>query len=224
LTSLADAYRNKFLKPVVEDFLFDKVFDKIRYNNVRLITPNGISYARLIIFFVAAYVGVVFQAYLTAFSLMLASVIMDILDGSLARHWKMVSKLGAYLDPIADKVCIVFWIIYPSFWIQSATLTEPTILSVVAVSVTVAETILFTIAIIKLLIIDNPRSGLVVTKDGSNDYGKTKMVIESVAVLMTLLAMHFTINLDYLAPVFAASLGYAVLSINGHIKSIKKRA
>ena len=43
----------------------------------------------------------------TAFFIFLAASITDIVDGYLARRFSMTSALGAYLDPIADKLFLV---------------------------------------------------------------------------------------------------------------------
>lgn len=42
-----------------------------------------------------------------ALAIFLAASITDFVDGYLARHFGMVSRLGAYLDPIADKLFLV---------------------------------------------------------------------------------------------------------------------
>ena len=45
-------------------------------------------------------------AYGLAFVLYALICITDYLDGWLARRWKIVSRLGAFLDPIADKIMV----------------------------------------------------------------------------------------------------------------------
>lgn len=42
----------------------------------------------------------------TATALLLAAALTDVLDGILARRWAASSRLGAYLDPLADKVLL----------------------------------------------------------------------------------------------------------------------
>lgn len=46
------------------------------------------------------------QSYALAIAIFLAATITDILDGHLARRRKQVSKFGALLDPIADKLLV----------------------------------------------------------------------------------------------------------------------
>lgn len=68
--------------------------------------PNLITITR--IFLVPAIVWLLFaEAYLPAFVLFLLAGLSDALDGFLAKHFDWRSELGAYLDPLADKVLLV---------------------------------------------------------------------------------------------------------------------
>tara|TARA_Y100000748_G_C15327382_1_gene422619 strand:+ start:10 stop:555 length:546 start_codon:yes stop_codon:yes gene_type:complete len=48
------------------------------------------------------------DSYFLAFALFLAASITDFFDGYLARKYNAVSQIGEILDPIADKILIVF--------------------------------------------------------------------------------------------------------------------
>lgn len=52
--------------------------------------------------------ALIFDAYLLALLFFLAASISDFLDGKLARRYNVESSLGATLDPIADKILILF--------------------------------------------------------------------------------------------------------------------
>ncbi len=68
--------------------------------------PNLITIAR--IFLVPAIVWLLFNHdYLWAFVLFLVAGLSDALDGFLAKQFNLRSELGAYLDPLADKVLLV---------------------------------------------------------------------------------------------------------------------
>ena len=61
-------------------------------------------FAGPIIFFLALF----YDAYLIALLLFLVASFSDFLDGKLARSYSVESTLGAILDPIADKILILF--------------------------------------------------------------------------------------------------------------------
>ncbi len=68
--------------------------------------PNAISFARLLS--VPVFIWLVLTERLeAAFWLFVAAGISDAVDGILAKRLKMRTELGAYLDPIADKVLLV---------------------------------------------------------------------------------------------------------------------
>ena len=48
------------------------------------------------------------EGYLLAFTLFFVAGITDFFDGYLARKYKLTSQIGEILDPIADKILIVF--------------------------------------------------------------------------------------------------------------------
>lgn len=55
--------------------------------------------------------AVFFESYWLAFIVFNFAAFTDYLDGALARKYAVESKMGAILDPIADKVLVVFTII-----------------------------------------------------------------------------------------------------------------
>ncbi len=68
--------------------------------------PNLLSLFRLFLtaFFILA---ITYQRYTTALSLFVAQAISDLLDGFFARIMHKKTDLGAWLDPIADKIMLV---------------------------------------------------------------------------------------------------------------------
>ncbi|WP_246272965.1 CDP-alcohol phosphatidyltransferase family protein [Oricola thermophila] len=68
--------------------------------------PNVITIARLIAipFIVWAMLN---GAWTTAFVLFALAGASDGIDGFIARHWKQHSRLGSYLDPLADKALTI---------------------------------------------------------------------------------------------------------------------
>jgi cardiolipin synthase len=68
--------------------------------------PNLITLARILLVPVVVWAIATGRMHL-AFLLFLAAAISDAVDGFLAKRFGMKTELGAYLDPLADKVLIV---------------------------------------------------------------------------------------------------------------------
>ena len=68
--------------------------------------PNIISLGRLLITPVIMWLMLT-GSFAAAFWLFLIAALSDALDGAIAKRFDMVTLLGSYLDPIADKVMLV---------------------------------------------------------------------------------------------------------------------
>ena len=68
--------------------------------------PNIISLGRLLISPIIVWLMLT-GAFEGAFWLFLIAALSDALDGTIAKRFDMVTLLGSYLDPIADKVMLV---------------------------------------------------------------------------------------------------------------------
>ncbi|HEV7764138.1 MAG TPA: CDP-alcohol phosphatidyltransferase family protein [Thermoanaerobaculia bacterium] len=76
--------------------------------------PNILTFARLLLvpcFLVAS----MRHMYTTAFVLFVTAAVTDILDGLIARRLNVRSRLGALLDPAADKTLMVCGFLYYTF-------------------------------------------------------------------------------------------------------------
>ena len=79
-----------------------------------LTIPNILTLARLLMvpcFLYASMRGM----YATAFVLFVSAALTDVLDGMIARRFNLRSKLGAFLDPAADKTLMVCGFLYYTF-------------------------------------------------------------------------------------------------------------
>ena len=51
-------------------------------------------------------------SHMVASLLFLAAILTDWLDGYLARRWQQETRLGAFLDPVGDKVLVCVWLLW----------------------------------------------------------------------------------------------------------------
>ena len=73
--------------------------------------PNTLTLLRLLlipVFLFASFRGM----FTAAFILFVTAAVTDILDGVIARRFNQRSRIGAILDPAADKIMLVFGYIY----------------------------------------------------------------------------------------------------------------
>ncbi len=72
--------------------------------------PNKLTLLRLILipfFIMAFYLGFFAGHYFVALGIFVVASLTDFLDGYIARKYNMVTDLGKFLDPIADKVLVL---------------------------------------------------------------------------------------------------------------------
>ncbi|KAA0254846.1 CDP-alcohol phosphatidyltransferase family protein [Acidobacteria bacterium ACD] len=110
--------------------------------------PNLLTFARLVAL-PFLIVAIVEGNHEQAFWIFFAAAVSDFVDGFLARHFGMASPLGAYLDPIADKLFLVSTFIAfalrstPSnvhipLWLVILTVTRDLLIVVVALVMAIA--------------------------------------------------------------------------------------
>lgn len=75
-----------------------------KYQKKIFTIPNILSFFRLCLIPVIAWLYASEHNYLLAGIILILSGITDVADGFIARHFNMVSDLGKILDPVADKL------------------------------------------------------------------------------------------------------------------------
>ena len=97
-------------QPPFEQFLASRCARSICQSGLiagaNLSIPNLITLARILLVPVVVW-AIASNQMLFAFLLFAAAGVSDAVDGFLAKRFGMASELGAYLDPLADKVLIV---------------------------------------------------------------------------------------------------------------------
>lgn len=164
------------------------------------VTPNQITSFRVIatpfVFFLI--LGGFYRAGIAAFLLVAFT---DVIDGSLARTRDKITNFGKMYDPLADKLLIgsmVLLLVFEffSFWLG------------------------ITILFIEIIFI---MSAFVVkykfkTVPAANRWGKVKMLLQVIAVFLTLLGMVFNAPEFFTAAawLFGLAIGFAVASLFAH--------
>ena len=85
--------------------------------NRKLTIPNIISLIRILLIpvFVAIYFSEIKNGQQWAFLIIILSALSDVADGIIARKFNMVSDLGKVLDPIADKLTQIAFVVILCF-------------------------------------------------------------------------------------------------------------
>ncbi len=142
--------------------------------------PNKLSLMRIALLPVLVVVYLIDFAYapLIAIGIFLLAAFTDFLDGYIARKYDMVTDLGKLLDPIADKLLVVFSL----FLIAYSRVLEPDWMCAVLGSIIMARELFISIvrqiAASKNVIIH------------ANIYGKIKTFVQDIAIpLLFLLSM-----------------------------------
>jgi cardiolipin synthase len=77
---------------------------RTRFHGQFLTIPNLLSYLRLALIPLIVWLYCVQRSYTAAAWTMAVSAATDIIDGWIARHFKLVTDWGKIIDPIADKL------------------------------------------------------------------------------------------------------------------------
>lgn len=168
--------------------------------------PNKLTILRIImipIFVAVFYVTAIPYNYLISAGIFALAAFTDFLDGYIARKYKLVTNLGKFLDPIADKVLVSTALIIMLLPFNN----EPAILpfyGAIAVAIILARELI--VSGFRIVAASN---GKVLAADKS---GKVKTFLQDIAVLVLLAGADFmpglytTVNLVGLAILGLATL------------------
>lgn len=174
------------------DGLRDKMlFNFIKEHWPRWILPNHLTIIRIVLAILLIYLFLNnFQSRLWLIIIFLVASLLDLFDGSVARTLNKVTRLGALLDIVADKILIlpiaVFILIEDHFWLLFYLILPELLSGLVVIYYKAAKRVI-----------------------QANIFGKTKMVIECVAFALIILfnfpdsPSQFSIILLYFGVLFA---------------------
>ncbi|MEK9195267.1 MAG: CDP-alcohol phosphatidyltransferase family protein [Patescibacteria group bacterium] len=175
-----------------------------RMHDQYLTIPNALTLLRILLL---APILIYFYSgfWFLTLGLFMISAITDMLDGMIARRWRMESQLGRMFDPLADKVTFV------------------TLIALFGWGVLHRELLLVLLgAELVLLLIGGytyfrPRMQRRITL-GANIFGKIKTRLETLLVALLILWHFFTQpDIFYLQVILFASICFALASIIRHV-------
>ena len=163
----------------------------------RSVRPNQVTVARFILIPVIL-VLLYFDYRWWAFGVFVLAVCTDFIDGAMARTRDQITQVGTYIDPIADKLLIgavLAWV----GW-------EYLVIKIIVVFILI-ELVLTAVGVSVYIRTGKPR--------GANYIGKTKMVVQSVALLMFLVASFLELETLETISVYLLWLALALAVLSG---------
>ncbi len=163
----------------------------------RSVRPNQITVARFIL--IPVILVLLYLDYRWwAFGVFVLAVCTDFIDGAMARTRDQITQLGTYMDPIADKLLIggvLAWV----GW-------EYLVIKIIVVFI-LLELVLTAVGVSVFIRTGKPR--------GANYIGKTKMVVQSVALLLFLVAGFLELDTLETISVYLLWLALALAVLSG---------
>ena len=147
--------------------------------------PNKLTILRLImipLFVLTFYLTVLPYNYLISAAIFLLAAFTDFLDGYIARKYSLVTNLGKFLDPIADKVLVSTALIVMLLPMPSENAIIP-FYGAIAVAIILARELI--VSGFRIVAASN---GKVLAADKS---GKVKTFVQDIAVVVLLLSADF---------------------------------
>lgn len=166
----------------------------------KFVTPNMVTTLRLILTPIVFFM-VFHNYYESGIILFLITAFTDAMDGSLARLRDQITRFGMMYDPLADKLLIGSMIVLIVFDVYSIWL------AMAVLGIEIVFIIIATVAKIKFK-----------TTRMANIWGKMKMVLQVIAVFVTLagLLLHAPQFFTFGAWIFGLAIGFAIVSLFSH--------
>lgn len=183
-----------------EAYLHDRILDTlILWMIPRWVTPNSVTWARVILTPFVLYVNYI-QNFSLGIPLFLFAAFTDAVDGSLARTRGQITNFGKLFDPFADKLLIGSMLVLLLFQ-------------------NVDRRVAFLVIGVEIIFIVLATTRAITGHVGqANVWGKIKMVLQVIAVCLILIGL--TVSNPILFAIatwfFGAALIFAVISLFFH--------
>jgi cardiolipin synthase len=163
--------------------------------------PNLLSLVRLVLipFFVVALAQGDFPAALGIFA---AAAVTDALDGLIARRWNLQTPVGAFLDPLADKLLMTTAFVTLALRLPNQREPIPLLLTILVISRDVI------IVLVSLAI--HLTHGI--RKFNPSWWGKVNTVLQMATVSLVLLVNAGILFVPWIGTLYLITLGSAVVS------------
>ncbi len=197
------------MKIRVKDVLFHIDRKLIKLCGNVYINPNFLTFLRILLvpFIIFFYIN---KYYIIASIFFILAIITDLIDGLMARKYNKETKLGAFIDPLADKI----------LFISLAILFYDYIWTWLFMSLIFIEISLIFVRIIKIIFYKNNKKSSINIK--ANIAGKMKSLSEVIGIMI----LFFYCNNNYLVIIANIILSLALLlslfSISKQIRKSKK--
>lgn len=192
-------------------FLRDRPFLYIARFIPKWITPNLITVLRIFLI-IPIYLLYMQEQYIWTTVLFILFLLSDALDGAVARYRNTITKIGALLDPAADKIIFVSILLM----VGVGKLSTAVIATILLLE---ASLVLFAVVIGPILIVAFKYR----PKIGANVYGKIKFGTEGMAVSLLLLWPKID-SIIFIGEVLMwIAAAFALLSIITHFVTKEKR-
>jgi cardiolipin synthase len=175
-----------------------------------LTTASKITLMRMLLIpFVA--MGILYHHYGFALLIFLVSGLTDLLDGLIARRWKQKTKLGALLDPMADKLLMATSFILLT--LPAAVVSIPVWLTVLVFG----RDMIIVVSAVSIAL----TTGF--TNFDPTFYGKASTATQVCCILAVLIANHFQLHEVYIEWLFYLTFGLTLFSGVHYIYVFTKR-
>ena len=197
------------MKIRVKDVLFHIDRKLIKLCGNIYINPNFLTFLRILLvpFIIFFYIN---KYYIISSVFFILAIITDLIDGLMARKYNKETKLGAFIDPLADKI----------LFISLAILFYDYIWTWLFIALIFIEISLIFVRIIKIIFYKNNKKSNLNIK--ANIAGKMKSLAEVIGIMI----LFFYCNNEYLVIIANIILSLALLlslfSISKQIRKSKK--